>query len=586
MRNYKKIHDMDARKLLRETRILQEYLSILGTMKAQMIVIAVKDTPGFELTGEINRQLGELGITSDLTGKHWHGYMAVINNGKNVYEELGELDQAVAKQMEICPGLSLNIVSKPLNAGNDVKIDINGTDYAVKRRGLNIVVYDTQRCYVIDSVCFDTHDRSLKACREQRAIIGTTAGIRERSAVTKEYMKRLDMHTLLPEEFQEAIKVRFVFWGGVYFWNTQKSIIKAFQDDIRFDVKIIIYGSYDMKKKEDILRRNHCEAIYMHQYSVSKDKPDVLIISPGADWLSYKQQDLEDFQRNAVFIAAIPMTLIKISNQPMKEHLDKIMNETSKNIDYFLFDKLIYQEAKKENLTNERMVEIGHPKFDEIYYFMQKERELPDDWKKVKDKKIILWTTDHVYESGNVTIDLYMEKVLGYFGTHSDIALIFRPHPILIVELLDEGIWTEEAVNKLKRFMKSTPNMIWDDLPEYALSYSIADAIIADCNCGISVSALATEKPVGIFFRYDSRKCIPAHPQVIEALYRIHSVEDAYSFFDMVSRGQDPMKEVRQEARRQYISHFDGQNGRRIKEFIVEKYLEKTNTPHNTGGGG
>ena len=52
----------------------------------------------------------------------------------------------------------------------------------------------------------------------------------------------------------------------------------------------------------------------------------------------------------------------------------------------------------------------------------------------------------------------------------------------------------------------------------------------------------------------------------------------------MISKGQDPMKEVRQEARRQYISHFDGQNGRRIKAFIVEKYLEKFDLPKVPGG--
>ncbi len=71
----------------------------------------------------------------------------------------------------------------------------------------------------------------------------------------------------------------------------------------------------------------------------------------------------------------------------------------------------------------------------------------------------------------------------------------------------------------------------------------------------------------------------------MEALYRIHNVEEACNFFDMISKGQDPMKEVRQEARRQYISHFDGQNGRRIKAFIVEKYLEKFDLPKVPGGG-
>ena len=34
---------------------------------------------------------------------------------------------------------------------------INGKEYAVNSRGLNIVVYDNINKCVVDSICFDTH---------------------------------------------------------------------------------------------------------------------------------------------------------------------------------------------------------------------------------------------------------------------------------------------------------------------------------------------------------------------------------------------------------------------------------------------
>lgn len=43
------------------------------------------------------------------------------------------------------------------NASDNVHIKINGDNYAVNKRGLNIVIYSKKYKKVVDSVCFDTY---------------------------------------------------------------------------------------------------------------------------------------------------------------------------------------------------------------------------------------------------------------------------------------------------------------------------------------------------------------------------------------------------------------------------------------------
>lgn len=43
----------------------------------------------------------------------------------------------------------------------------------------------------------------------------------------------------------------------------------------------------------------------------------------------------------------------------------------------------------------------------------------------------------------------------------------------------------------------------------------------------------------------------------------------------MFAQEQDPGNEMRKCAINEYIAHYDGKNGERIKQFIEQKYSEK-----------
>ena len=51
--------------ILRETFILQEYLTLLKVYKEELIIFAVKDTLGYYISDAICGQMRELGLAAD-----------------------------------------------------------------------------------------------------------------------------------------------------------------------------------------------------------------------------------------------------------------------------------------------------------------------------------------------------------------------------------------------------------------------------------------------------------------------------------------------------------------------------------------
>ena len=141
---------------LRSCPNAESYLKQLSAFSNCIIIAAVKDTPGFHVE-HTYVSMKTLGFQADIRDKHWHGYAAVIDSGKAVFETLAtEANGCVAFKGNV-GNVALEIVSSPWRNGNEAVITVNGLDYSVDSRGINIVVYDKMADKVIDSVCFDTH---------------------------------------------------------------------------------------------------------------------------------------------------------------------------------------------------------------------------------------------------------------------------------------------------------------------------------------------------------------------------------------------------------------------------------------------
>lgn len=137
---------------------IYEYIDeLIKNKNKYIIIISAKDTIGHMLYDRIAALYLELGIKTYLKDKHWRSFIAIMKEGKNIFEVLGDENEEPSYFNGIISESIFSISSKTYRKGNLAEIKIDGIDYSVNNRGLNIVVYDPEKKTVVDSVCFDTH---------------------------------------------------------------------------------------------------------------------------------------------------------------------------------------------------------------------------------------------------------------------------------------------------------------------------------------------------------------------------------------------------------------------------------------------
>lgn len=155
---------ISGHKLYKYTDVVK-YLNRLRKRIADIqVFIAVKDTPGFSFNHEMDKAFHKLGLKESLVGKHWKGYVAIIDGGSIVFEKIGVNEERVAYE-GVIGNTRVKLVSRPYRQGNVAVISVNGIDYSENQRGVNFVVINKLTGDVIDSVAFDTHDSALPCYR-------------------------------------------------------------------------------------------------------------------------------------------------------------------------------------------------------------------------------------------------------------------------------------------------------------------------------------------------------------------------------------------------------------------------------------
>lgn len=133
---------------------LYDFLGYVSKAQNAVILLAVKDEASNALTEEVIKTMQSLGLEFDLRGHYRWSYLAVIDSGNVLYENI--LDSKLEYKTEIA-GNTIEMQSAGYETGNIASIKINDVEYALNKRGINIVVYDKQADCVVDSVRLDTY---------------------------------------------------------------------------------------------------------------------------------------------------------------------------------------------------------------------------------------------------------------------------------------------------------------------------------------------------------------------------------------------------------------------------------------------
>lgn len=151
------------------TNNIHDYFSeIKRVICNSIVVISVKDTPGIELTFDFAEEIRKsMGLEINLHNRHQKSYIAIIEN-KNVICEC--LDEKLITKRVVLDGFKIDVTSAGLNCGNVASIKINGENYSMNKRGINIVAIDILSKTIIDVVNIDTHLKPYILTRNTKTI--------------------------------------------------------------------------------------------------------------------------------------------------------------------------------------------------------------------------------------------------------------------------------------------------------------------------------------------------------------------------------------------------------------------------------
>lgn len=140
---------------LKNSFAMVQYLQTISK-ENYMVFISVKDEASTCITPDIQDNLFSLGLTESLYGAWRNSYLAILDGGTVVYESLGN---ELIQHSGTIEDVQFYVESSGANTGNTASIQVEGNEYALNQRGMNIVVYDKTTQTVVDSVCFDLYDK-------------------------------------------------------------------------------------------------------------------------------------------------------------------------------------------------------------------------------------------------------------------------------------------------------------------------------------------------------------------------------------------------------------------------------------------
>ena len=171
-----------------------------------LILIAVKDTPGFCLRADEQKAVKELGLEESFEGKHWHSYIAAINCGKVVTEKISVNDEDLEERLTAAKH-EIRLFSSVYKKADTAKIIIDDINYAVNSRGFNFVIFDWNKEMVIDSVCFDKLVRHHCTVRKEDTLLARIHDLETELGMINKHLSKFE--TLFLSQME---KIQMLLW--------------------------------------------------------------------------------------------------------------------------------------------------------------------------------------------------------------------------------------------------------------------------------------------------------------------------------------------------------------------------------------
>lgn len=381
-------------------------------------------------------------------------------------------------------------------------------------------------------------------------------------------------------------------------WTSLESIWRAALDREDCDVKVVVapYQTLDADGKcirvvdESSLFPQYVSLTSYKEYDVTNDKPDMIFIHNPYDETNYVTRVLPQFYSSYLksytnCLVYSPYGMIGYYN-PDKGVWMPLTKATR------VVDKILVQSERVKEIylkyghPERRIISIGSPKVDALVERNKREHQVPPEWEKLNGKKVFLLNT-HLsyfssgayYQEKNPGCDNYAikmhESIMKYLLDKTDVALIWRPHPLLKETLISRNmIELVEYVESLEQRIECSTNAVLDRTGDYSLAFNLSDALLSTYS-SLVAEYMLTGKPIFIYeSRLKEKNMVNSPIDYSHLYYKAQKGENAKfpTFVEMVCEGKDYLGAERKEDINRAFCYLDGTIGERILGELLEEY--------------
>ena len=226
--------------------------------------------------------------------------------------------------------------------------------------------------------------------------------------------------------------------------------------------------------------------------------------------------------------------------------------------------------AKHCDIGDSHVVVSGHPKFDnqQDFFGYPISAQLKT---KIAGRKVVLWSPHFsvALPASWSTYRIYNQIIMQQVEARPDVFFIIRPHPLFFKEMLKQKVWDEAAEAAFRKLCAEKNNLWLDENADYMESFAASNAIMTDVGSFL-LEYLPTKNPI-MYLHHPEGFGLNDDGDLVDHYYRANQPNDIPPFIDMVSKGQDPMREERIGVTDEYLFGLDGKVGQRIADYIVDE---------------
>jgi len=213
----------------------------------------------------------------------------------------------------------------------------------------------------------------------------------------------------------------------------------------------------------------------------------------------------------------------------------------------------------------------GNPRFDYLREYTTNESKTAIEYISQEGKQTYLWNPHWSIIPGILSWSsffVYYDTIINYFVKNPDKLLIIRPHPHFWGAI--KKLWDSNRIYEFETITRKYPNILIDRSGDYSWLLKIIDILLSDPS-SLIMEFLPTQKPICVLIKDDKVK-FNDDGALINYLYTVRTNEELKSVLEFLSNGNDPKKDKRYYAIKEFIYEPYTSCSDRIVNYIIDKY--------------